>query len=175
VIAIHVRRSEGQKSTATECRFTEGAESHDANSSREAPWRLAKLTVGRHQRQLRERQQNITFALKSCILSGSSVTCHLALTNNGDDRDITLKGCENPNTKISDQSGRDSDVNYEKLGCRDGENRSISGTLVAEVPTPADLCFDKVSSDISSIELLEIASKVGDKDLKVSSAGFLSL
>jgi TolB-like protein len=113
-------------------------------------------------------EQSVSFALKSCILSGASVTCTLTITNKGDDRDMAINGqwMGHPSRMI-DGNGRESALSHESLGSKEGDGGGIKGTLVSAVPTRAELRFDKVPSDIASIARLDVAGTINNKDFEV--------
>jgi hypothetical protein len=110
--------------------------------------------------------EQVTFELKSCVYSGSSVKCDLIFTNKGDDRasEIDVRG----RTKLFDDQGRESLANDGKVGSHTPGWGIIGSELVSGVPTRAQLVFEKVAPDISFISKLEISCNVGGKDFFVS-------
>jgi len=110
-----------------------------------------------------DEEQKISFALKSCILSGASVTCRLTLTNLSDDRDFAI----GRSSRLIDAIGREVNSNDRRIGSKESDGGDVVATLVAEVPTGAELRFDKVPSDITSIALLDVACEVDNKWFKV--------
>ncbi len=116
-------------------------------------------------------EQNVRFSLKSCILSGSSVTCHLTLTNLGEDRQLTIyiHTWTSQTTRFIDGNGRENRAIHATLGSFETTDsmHEVESTLVTGVQTQAELKFDKIPSDISSIALLDMPGRVGDKEFKV--------
>jgi TolB-like protein len=112
-------------------------------------------------------EQKVNFALNSCFLSGTSVTCSLTITNMGEDRDIAINTAwmGHPSRMI-DGNGRECVISHALLGSKYGES-GITATLVSTVPTRAELTFDKVPSDVTSIARLDVAGTIGNKDFEV--------
>ena len=69
-----------------------------------------------------------------------------------------------------DGAGRERKVDVARLGSKesgDYNGHVAASTLVSGIPTGAELQFDKVSSDVTSIALLDVACRVDNKPLKV--------
>jgi TolB-like protein len=112
--------------------------------------------------------QQVTFELKSCNYSGSSVKCDLTLTNKADDRNLVIYMDER--TRTFDDQGRETTVSEAMLGShrREGCCTGLVSTMISGVSTHAQLIFGKAASDISFISKLEIVGNVEGKDFSVS-------
>jgi TolB-like protein len=112
--------------------------------------------------------QQVSFELKSCIYSGSSVTCNLAITNEADDRNLVIYMDER--TRTFDDQGRETSVSEAMLGShkREGCCTGLVSTMISGLSTHAQLIFGKAASDISFISKLEIVGNVEGKDFSVS-------
>jgi TolB-like protein len=102
---------------------------------------------------------DITVAVPSCQMRGTTVTCALVITNNGQDVDFKLYNEHwSPSSRFFDQSGNEYRATLVRLGNqesrRGGGEWGVSNTLVKGVPTSAALVFEKVSPDVTSITAL---------------------
>lgn len=102
-------------------------------------------------------EQQFGFMLKSCVYSGRSVICDLTVTNKADDRNLAIHSWGT--TKMFDDQGREFSANEIRLGSHSIANNccEVTSELISGVSTPAQIIFEKVSSDIQSISKLEIA------------------
>lgn len=98
---------------------------------------------------------DFTIALQSCGMSGTTITCALSVTNNGEDKMFQLHAGWGPVSRFFDQAGNEYHATLARLGNQES-NYYIRNILVKGVPTSARLVFQKVSPDVTEITALVI-------------------
>jgi hypothetical protein len=118
----------------------------------------------------RAEAQEVSFLLRFCYLSNSSVICDFTVTNEGDDRGLSISAGwgGRSKTKIFDDRGRETLVSNARLGSHTQGDYGVQSELIAGVQTPVELVFEHVSSAISSISKIEVGGEVEGKDFSVS-------
>jgi TolB-like protein len=106
----------------------------------------------------------ITIALQSCRMSGTTITCSLSLTNNGENKEFHLHAHANEvSSRLFDQAGNEYIATMARLGNR--ESGWFAGnTLFKGIPTSAKLVFEKVSPDVTDITALVVGCFDGRED-----------
>ena len=99
--------------------------------------------------------EGITFDVKSCEVSGATVTCHLTVTNGGrEDQSVAIMH----SSRMIDDSGNE----YRSRSGRFGNTELwhsfgfAPNTLVSGVATNLTVAFEEVSAGATRISLLEI-------------------
>ena len=113
-------------------------------------------------------QDAFSFQLKSCQRSGTVVACKLLITNEGDDRQLSMYARWNypRGSRIFDQRGNEYGAESVQVGNHQNAGY-VENLLVSGVPTSATLTFDKVSADATKVSLLEITCRrQKDRDVK---------
>lgn len=107
-----------------------------------------------------------TFTLQKCERSGDSVTFYFIITNNKEDRVLSLY---NYSGRLFDNLGNEYTSQLVKLG-QSVARRSYTGiaasNLVSNVPIKASINFDKIEAEAQFIRILEIYVH-GDQEFKV--------
>jgi TolB-like protein len=109
-----------------------------------------------------QKEDDFSFELKSCQWSGTTIVCKLLITNEGDDRYLTIGARSGyigftfvTSSRAFDQAGNEYQAARIRLGNKEDE-RAAASLLVSGVPTNAILTFEKVSADAGRVTLLEI-------------------
>jgi hypothetical protein len=109
--------------------------------------------------------EDFKFETTSCVLSGTSLTCHLVVTNDSrQDRDVAFKPYK---TRAIDNSGSEYKCLRYRFGSKQARYNNIIdwptlvNTLVTGTPTNLVLGFENVSADASRVALLEITCSIG--------------
>jgi len=110
-----------------------------------------------------ETQDGFSFEVKSCQRSGSAVTCRLLITNQEEDRNLTVFASRYNFgystwgvSRAFDQMGNEYEASTIGLG---NKTSSAVGTLMVRgVPTTAYIKFENVSPDAIKFALVEINS-----------------
>ncbi len=95
------------------------------------------------------------FALRGCKVAGGKVTCDLIITNQGADREFRFRN----SSRIFDEYGNEFPAVDAKLGNEKASfSRSgyVSNTLVAGIPTKAEISFSQVGGDSQLLTVLEL-------------------
>lgn len=113
---------------------------------------------------------NFTFELQECKMSGTNITCKLLITNNDQDRELTV----NPHrfigghwrnlSRIFDDSGNIYEATQVQIGNQRGRKAKLM--LISDVPTRLILNFEEVSPQARRISLLEPGCEYKHKELK---------
>ena len=113
---------------------------------------------------------DIRFVLNSCARSSTSIVCKLTISNQSDDRNISIHAgtCNNPPSRMIDGNGREFTANEVVLGSKRDQWCIAEGTLVSGVPTQTEVRFDNVPSSVTSISLLNLPSWVGNDRIDVN-------
>lgn len=113
---------------------------------------------------------DIRFVLNSCLRSSTSIVCKLTISNQSDDRNISIHAgtCNNPPSRMIDGNGREFTANQVILGSKHDQWCIAEGTLVSGVPTQTEVRFDNIPSSVTSISLLDLPSWVGNDRIDVS-------
>jgi TolB-like protein len=113
--------------------------------------------------------QQIDFVLKSCILSGRSLSCGLLITNRADDRDLDLfvGRCHNSLPRLIDSDGNEFHADSVTLGMKETGCGDLQGTLVSGVSTKAALNFENVSAILAMIPRMDIEGEVAGHHIAV--------
>jgi len=108
-----------------------------------------------------QKEDDFAFELKSCQRSGMTVVCRLSITNEGEDRQLSLVASgmlhygKPISSRMFDQAGNEYQAQKIRVGNKESESR-VEALLVSGVPTSATLTFEKVSADANRVALLEI-------------------
>jgi TolB-like protein len=112
------------------------------------------------------RVKSVHAQVRRCVQAGEAVTCHLVLTNDGPDTDLSLDSHIMPvfssnggDTRIVDGSGNVYRVSKLRIANREGD-QSVESTLVSGVATAGSVTFDGVQPGTSRISVLEIRGKL---------------
>lgn len=112
--------------------------------------------------------EGITFEVRSCGLSGTSVTCHMVVTNGArEDQNVGINWLE---SRMIDGSGNEFRCQRVRFGSIEGYSRygmggivrATKNTLVSGTPTNLVVTFEKVSAEATRISLLEIKCYFAD-------------
>ncbi len=105
-----------------------------------------------------------TLQLRSCKISGGSITCQFTITNNSaeDRRFMLYVGCGNGSARLFDNLGNEYTSYEGQLGTATGiailgYSCAAELTLVPRVPTKGWLKFNNVSREANTITLLRLA------------------
>jgi TolB-like protein len=103
--------------------------------------------------------QDFIFQVKSCGMKETTVTCHLTITDTGEDTELYFAGrnWNSPRpTRMIDGSGNEYLAGKLQLGNQVNTNGGdIHGVLATGVPMAAAVVFENVSPDATTISLLE--------------------
>ena len=108
-----------------------------------------------------QKEDGFSFQLRSCQRSGMSVVCKLLITNEGDDRELTMtaktiNSTWGPmSTRLFDQAGNEYAAERIRLGNQESES-SVENHLISGVPMSASLTFNRVSAEATMAVILEI-------------------
>jgi len=112
---------------------------------------------------------NFTFEAKGCKMSGTSLTCEVLITNNGQDRELDIHGRSYSKSRMFDDFGNQYITSQVQLANKVGDRHIGNLLLVSGIPTKAKLSFEKVSPQTSRVVLLDIGCWSSDtrKNFKV--------
>ncbi len=102
-------------------------------------------------------ERNFTFELQECKMSGKNVTCHLLITNNGEDEKLEISGKHHPYgppSRMFDEYGNIYGAEAIQFGNKKGNNPEL--LTVSGVPVKAIIHFEDVSPSTREIKLLEL-------------------
>jgi TolB-like protein len=97
-------------------------------------------------------------ALQSCLMPGTTITCTLSVTNNGENQQFTINARGGPSgmpSRFVDQAGTDYRAELARLGSVQGHS-AVWNTLIKGVPTSASLVFEDVSPEVAQMMALII-------------------
>lgn len=95
-----------------------------------------------------------TFDLQRCQLSGASVLCEFIITNNDNDRRITIGTYD---SRLFDDYGNEYKGREVRIA-----NAGDQATLISGVPVKARIVFEGVSADATKITKLRVKAWAGD-------------
>jgi TolB-like protein len=99
---------------------------------------------------------DFSIALQSCRMSGTTITCTLSITNNGEDKEFHLHGnWGGAPSRFFDQAGNEYTAILARLGNREG-SAWVGNILIKGIPTSGRLVFEKVSPDVTEMAALVI-------------------
>jgi len=99
---------------------------------------------------------DFTITLQSCRMSGTTITCALSVTNNGEDNWFQLHAENDPwSSRFFDQAGNEYHATLARLGNQE-HSGWVRNILVKGVPTGARLVFEKVSPEVTQMTALII-------------------
>jgi hypothetical protein len=100
----------------------------------------------------KEEANGITFEIKNCTISGTSLICNLIVTNTEDDKELVIPAnALGSKVKVYDDQGN----LYIASKCQIG-NVGEYLMLVSGIPTKIKFIFNNVSKNINKISLLQI-------------------
>jgi hypothetical protein len=103
-------------------------------------------------------EQFFTFALMGCVQSGETVVCDFVITNNGKDRKIDIyRGLFTNASKLYDNLGNEYRADGSQIANKTGTSNVL---ILSNVPTPAKVIFEDVSTQANSIALLLLGGNV---------------
>lgn len=95
------------------------------------------------------------FRLEECKMSGTSVSCKILITNNENDRNLSIyTKSYSGSSRIFDDSGNEYTATQVQIGNQFGS--AATAMLVSGIPIKAQLNFEKVLQQASTLTLLEI-------------------
>ena len=97
--------------------------------------------------------------LEDCKRSGDVVVCELLVTSGNDDKDLYVYAAGH--SRIIDENGLEYSSTLASIGSK-SSGRYFLHTFVSGVPTKTVLRFEKVSSQINTIALLELGFGAGN-------------
>lgn len=92
-----------------------------------------------------------TFELQQCKMSGNTLTFHFLITNNDQDRQLSMY-----RSRIVDDLGNEASAERLLLGNAYPYTGSVTNNLVSEIPMKASIIFENISFKPNFIALLEI-------------------
>ena len=101
----------------------------------------------------------ILFEAKGCNLSSGSLTCHLIITNQDDDKDIVIFNNHDwsSKTRAFDEMANEYNSSMLEIANKKSRSSSFQYMLVSGVATKLSFTFEGVASDINSLSLLEVS------------------
>jgi hypothetical protein len=115
---------------------------------------------------LKVEAEDYIFELVQCKLSGTTLTCYLIITNNAADRQLSIYA---PNlgfgshSRIIDQFGNEVSGRIAVLA----NNGRDYAELVSGIPIKGNIKFENVSTNMTSLALLELACSSYPRNFKV--------
>ncbi|NOY63601.1 MAG: hypothetical protein GXP10_10725 [Gammaproteobacteria bacterium] len=112
-------------------------------------------------------KSGLTFDLKSCRQVEKTLNCGFMITSNSFDRSVTVWLSGSNGSRMLDNAGNEYSVSSIAIGSKKSENWYLSTTLVSDIPTKANLRFTNISSEASSLAVLQVqghASRGQGKD-----------
>lgn len=104
-----------------------------------------------------------TFSLQTCQRNAGNVTCHILITNNGEDRKLEImKQSNNAKTRIIDELGNEYVAKRLTLGNDSSEMSRVENRLVAGIPTKALLYFEGIVPEVQVAALVELSCYSGE-------------
>lgn len=96
-------------------------------------------------------RQGIVFALQGCQRSNETVHCHLVLTNQAQDQQVSIRG---NSTRVFDHFGNEIYSSRIALGSESG-TRWVHRDLVRGVPIKASATFEGLAQEVRRLTLVE--------------------
>lgn len=103
---------------------------------------------------IRKDSNFFTFELQKCRLSGTTVICDFMITNNDQDRELSVN-----KSYMFDDFNNEYNSGRSQLASSEG-SYGVSAFLVSGVPTRARMTFDKVSPDATKMTLFKLNCSV---------------
>ena len=105
--------------------------------------------------------KGFTFSNPSCKRAGTTVTCNLLITSNGEDRYLSFYADWNNNqTKIIDDIGNEYTARKAQLG-EENTTQYISNTFLSDIATKVWFRFDEVASEATTVSFVFCGSSNG--------------